>query len=466
MQNIKYRTMSLLRKAFLILFTFLIFWNCSGQINISGQINNYPKNEKIYLSSYFGEQISPIDSCKSTENGSFQFILPKNTRSGLYRVDLGKGRFFDLIIHQEKKIDLIIDWNAPQESLEVIKSNENALFYSYMREETRIETAISLLFPLLDDYPRSDPFFKDIALHYDFLEREKDSLIRILSKKAPETFASKLIAMRKSPTLQAWMPKREKLETLKNEFFYGLDFSDTNLLYSNAYTSKAIEYLSFYSNPDYSFEEIQLAFMTAVDKIMAKASENPKVYNQILNYLVHGFEQYHFDEVLAHIASQWPEDGTCHKEDEGSLSERLKNYQKLANGMPAPDIDFIVLKGGNEKLSEIKSKNTLLVFWASWCPHCKHMMPSLKELYKNTERDELEIIALSIDTSQTQWKAAIDELDLPWKNACDQKGWDGDAALKYNIYATPSFFLLDEQKNIISKPMSVGEIRKKINAGK
>ncbi len=433
-----------------------------AQIEIEGKIEGNPVGEKVYLSSYFGERLSLVDSATLNPEGDFIMNLPKHQHNGLYRMDLGEGRFFDFIINDEKKIRLTTDYNAPIEMLQVQKSRENKAFYHFIKEENRIESAIALLFPLLSEYPLDDPFFPEIARRYESLQIEKDSIINKLSKDNPGTFAAKLIQMRKSPYLEAWLPRREKLNKLKNEFFYGLTFSDTSLLYSNAYTSKAIEYMSFYSNPDFNFEEIQVAFIGAVDKIMAKAGEDPKVYNQVLNYLVGGFEQYHFDEVLAHIATNWPEDGTCKNEDESTLAKRLENYKKLANGMPAPGFEFTDEAGQKHTLSDIKSKKTALVFWASWCPHCRQIMPELKKLYGDFDRDELEIISISIDTSRAEWQQAIKTIDAGWLNSCDEKGWDGKAATLYNIYATPSLFLLDEDKNIISKPMTVSELRTKL----
>jgi thioredoxin-related protein len=36
-------------------------------------------------------------------------------------------------------------------------------------------------------------------------------------------------------------------------------------------------------------------------------------------------------------------------------------------------------------------------------------------------------------------------------HSCDYKGWDTEAATKYFIAATPTFILLDKDKNILGK---------------
>ena len=50
------------------------------------------------------------------------------------------------------------------------------------------------------------------------------------------------------------------------------------------------------------------------------------------------------------------------------------------------------------KLSDYKGKTLLVMFWATWCPHCKNQMPALsmlKNLYSKTP--DFEVLSISID---------------------------------------------------------------------
>jgi len=40
------------------------------------------------------------------------------------------------------------------------------------------------------------------------------------------------------------------------------------------------------------------------------------------------------------------------------------------------------------------------------------------------------------------------------------KGWDGDAATNYFIYATPTMFLVDREMKIFGKPMTFEDVNK------
>jgi len=68
------------------------------------------------------------------------------------------------------------------------------------------------------------------------------------------------------------------------------------------------------------------------------------------------------------------------------------------------------------------------------------------------------VLAISIDTSKTDWMNFIKSNNLDWLNLSDLKGWDGKSALDYYIYATPTMFIIDNKQKLISKPKSVMEI--------
>ena len=77
------------------------------------------------------------------------------------------------------------------------------------------------------------------------------------------------------------------------------------------------------------------------------------------------------------------------------------------------------------------------------------MLPKIYNLYKDQKEKKFEVLAVSIDTSQTEWLNFIKINKLDWLNVSDLKGWEGKAATDYFIYATPTMFLLDKEKKLI-----------------
>ncbi|MBC8555077.1 MAG: redoxin domain-containing protein [Candidatus Brocadiales bacterium] len=53
------------------------------------------------------------------------------------------------------------------------------------------------------------------------------------------------------------------------------------------------------------------------------------------------------------------------------------------------------------KLSNINAEYTLVLFWASWCPHCSSLLSEVKGIYEEFRDKGLEILAISIEKDRT-----------------------------------------------------------------
>ncbi|MFW5644661.1 MAG: TlpA family protein disulfide reductase, partial [Bacteroidota bacterium] len=47
-------------------------------------------------------------------------------------------------------------------------------------------------------------------------------------------------------------------------------------------------------------------------------------------------------------------------------------------------------------------------------------------------------------------------------NVYDPEGWESQTSQQYNIYATPTIFLLDNDLNILAKPISFRDIKQAV----
>jgi hypothetical protein len=66
-----------------------------------------------------------------------------------------------------------------------------------------------------------------------------------------------------------------------------------------------------------------------------------------------------------------------------------------------------------------------------------------------------DVITISLDEDIEMWNSFIAENGLTsFTNICDGEGWDGNMAELYNIYATPTFFLLHKGK-ILGNPIEI-----------
>lgn len=106
-------------------------------------------------------------------------------------------------------------------------------------------------------------------------------------------------------------------------------------------------------------------------------------------------------------------------------------------------------------LYDVKSPMKLIMFWSSTCPHCEAELPKMIENYQFLKSKGVEIVGLSVDEDAKSYNDRASA--LPWINDSELKGWDSSITDKYNVHATPTYFLLDAKNRIIAKPNNFDE---------
>ncbi len=445
-------------KALFALFAFLFLFPFAtrSQNTIEGTIRDLD-GKKVQLMSIYGERTKAIDSTLADASGKFRFRLV-NRLPGMYRVSWGKDGFVDLVWNQE---DVVFATTSaePGDSLKIVASEENRINIACLRIDRMTQDKLQLLMPVVDYYPEKDAFYHRAAAELEGLQRAQQRFLDSLVKKHPDAYAVRIAKAYRTPFIPASLTKEERVSLLKQHYFDHVDFNDTALLRSMVFVNKAIAYLSIYSNNRLTQKQLESEFIKAVTVMLGAASVNPTLYKFWLDYLVGGFDKYHFDEVITYIADNFQDPSSCEdQERKSALQKKLDTFKKLATGKIAPDLEVPDSAGKPVKLAAIGSEFTLLVYYATTCPHCMTMMPRLKEIYEKQQPKRFEVMAVSIDTSRAEWTRFIREHKTGWIDVSDLRGFGGKSADDYNIYATPTMFLLDRAKAILAKPISLMEL--------
>jgi len=445
-----------MRKYFI--FLFLLFSTAlAAQNSIDGTISGLGKN-RVFLLSYFGEKLSPRDSTLTDSLGRFRFVSGNNYLQGMYRIQWGADGSIDLILNHED-IRFTTAKAAAIDSLRILSSRENQIYYDYSRLDRITQSQLELLLPLVDYYPVKDSFYYLASKELERIQRVQQIKQDSLGKMYPDALAVRIFRAYQTPFIPAGMTKDERLNYLRQHYFDQVNFGDTSLLRTAVFANKAISYLSLYSNNKLPQKQLETEFIKAVTVMLSAASVNAEVYKFLLDYLVGGFDKYHFDDVITYIAENFQDPYSCEDQQrKSSLQKKLENFKKIAIGKPAPDFNLPDPKGKVIRLSALPSENTLLVFWSSECQHCRDIMPRLKDLYDNQKPKRFEVVTISVDTNRTNWMDFLKSGKFSWISTCDLKGFSGQAVDEYNIYATPTMFLLDKEKKIIAKPISYRDL--------
>ncbi|MCK5765025.1 MAG: redoxin domain-containing protein [Bacteroidales bacterium] len=444
-----------------LLLTLFIFASLSlnslAQYKVEGTISGY-LNKNLILLEYFGDKHIFIDSTGTDDSGWFSFELRKDAPAGLYSLAIDNSPLFNFIFNTENIIlKFEPDGFSPPE---FIQSVENLIYYDYLAQSAQYDQKAGMLIDILQYYPKTDSFYLFTGEHFENLQAAHREYTDRIIQAYPATLVSHIVRSDRPVVIPKDMIWDDYLSFNQSHYFDDVDFGDTSLINTNVFTAKAIDYLGFYSINSQNKELQEQVFIRAVDTVLLKAMENGKVYDFLMQYLIEGFEMYGFDRVISHIAENYEPANICVNEDRKSeLQKRMENLRKLAIGNIAPDIVIENAQGEKLNLAGIDSELTVILFWASWCPHCNQMIPGLKRLYQEGDVPDFEILAISIDTSATDYMQALAVQQTAWINYAELNGWDSKAVVDYSIYATPTMFILDRNRKILGRPVSVSDLR-------
>jgi thiol-disulfide isomerase/thioredoxin len=81
----------------------------------------------------------------------------------------------------------------------------------------------------------------------------------------------------------------------------------------------------------------------------------------------------------------------------------------------APEFELEDLDGNIVRLADLKGKNILVNFWATWCPFCVDEMPDLQLLYEKYKDDDFIVLAINVQESKEKAGGYLKEagIDLP-----------------------------------------------------
>ncbi len=459
-----------------IIFCFAIFSFCKAysqgyQINL--QAPQY-KSGIAYLTYYMGSNLNIADSAAVSNTGTAIFKANTKLPGGIYVLVLpGKRLRTDFLIDKEQKINIKIDTTDFLNKTIVSGSKENVLYVQYQKfvatkgkdleqERKAYTTATTKTDSLLHE--------KKYTLYNNELNNYREGII----KNQPASMMAALFKAMKEPAVPINAPLTKK-DSLNNYNFYkahywdGISFMDERVIRTPFFLKRLERY----------YQEVipQSAdsIINDADYKLLLARSCPEMYKFLLNWLTDEYINPKYmgqDAVFVHLFEKYHSQGLSNwlnQKQMDAISRRA--YMLMANliGAKAANLDMIDTNGKPAPLYNIDADYTVICFWDPNCGHCRTEVPRLDSIYKaKWKKHNVKIYAvLTPDDKENvkqDWEKFIAEHKLSeWTHVYKTKAMEqADLTAQkpgfrqlYDITLTPTLYLLDKDKNIIAKKLTL-----------
>jgi peroxiredoxin len=457
--------MNIMLKRILLLFFFIPALLFAGKPKYDIKIKFANLKDTIcFLGNYYGDKQYIKDTAQIDSKGSCEFTGESDLPGGIYLIITPSKKYFEIIINDELFFSIETDTTDFTSIMKIKGSKENQLFYNYLQyinSQQKIATPIREALKQVKDNADSTKMLQDKLTAID---KEVQNYKLDFIKQHPETFLAKVFKTSYEPEIPEapLLPNGKKdsvyvFRYYKDHFLDNVDFSDERLLRTPVFHSKIKQYITTLTvqQPDSIIKE--------ADSLIEKSRANKEVFKYVVWYLTNWSETSNimgFDAIFVHLVEKYYMTNQAYwitATNLEKITSRAKILKNLLIGTIIPNLTVSDTNNVFYTLYNIKSKYTVLYFWDPTCGHCQKETPKLVAYYDSIKTKGLEVFAVNTDPNVDGWKKYIREHKLDWINVMDQQNVTGFHTT-YDIYSTPVIYLLDENKKILAKRVSVEQL--------
>ena len=235
-----------------------------------------------------------------------------------------------------------------------------------------------------------------------------------------------------------------------------VDFSDTTLVTSKAFSDKMVSYFySFTDGDERRFDSLSIA---GLGVLLNKAKVNMSVYEHVLEFALNGYASMGRDAVTDYLLN-YPQlaEGEITMEEGMRLDSISEPYQKVRVSAKAPDFEGVTIDGKSYCLYDSQASHTIVVFWSTDCEYCHDFLTQIR---KHLDlKSDFELVTFALAEDKDDVVKTVKKMRLPGYHFYDELRWDSKAFLDYHITSMPTVFVLDENKTIVCKPYDWQELK-------
>ena len=428
------------------------------------------KDTTAYLGHFYGESTYIKDTARVSKIGEFFFDNKNTLPQGVYFLVLNKSKIFDFVIGTDQFFTLETEAPDYVPNMKVTGDEDNKLFFENIAFNIERNKEAEPLIKILKDSTLKEDQKKDARAAFAKINEKVLAYQKEEISKYPKTMTARMLMAAQIVTIpdppklpNGKIDSAFQLKYYRQHFFDNFDLSDDALirLPQPVYQQKLKEYLEklFVPQPD--------SITKAINGLVEKAKKNEETYKYLIYSCLFMYQQPEImglDEVFVNLYDQYFATG---KMDFWATAKVKQNFKEHADKIRSCMIGRVganlIMQDQNlqpKSMYDIKAKYTILFIFNPDCGHCREETPKLVEFYnKDKAKYNLEVFAVSTDTSMKKLRDFIKEFKTPWITVDGPRSYVKEHFSKlYHSDTTPTIFVLDGKKKIIAKKLPVKQL--------
>lgn len=432
------------------------------------------KDTTVYLGHYYGEQTLIKDTTRSNALGVFSFDNKNTLAQGVYflvlKTQSGFSKIFDFVMGSDQIFSLETSSQDYVKNMVVKGDDDNRLFFENMLFNMERNVEAEPFVKILRDSSLTEDQKKSARESFSTVNTKVTTYQKDLISKHPKTLTARLLKANMPIDIPAPTKKADgsidstfQLRYYREHFFDNFDLADDAMLRMPRpfYQEKIKEYLNklYVPNAD--------TIIMAIDKMVVKAKRNPETYKYLVWNCVYTYQNPEImglDAVYVSLYDKYFASGEMNYWISDPVKKNLKDYaEKLRNSLVGKTGANLIMQDQNlmkRSMYDIKNKYTVLFIFDPDCSHCKEETPKLVEFYnKNKTKFDVEVFAVSSDTSMVKMKNFIKDFKTPWITVNGPRTYlPKHYSEFYHAETTPALYILDNKHKIIAKKLPVKQL--------
>ncbi len=430
----------------------------------------------IYLAKYFAKPpptIYKIDSAKVINKRTATFETKDSILGGIYMVLFNNNsKFAEVIVDNGLNTTMTITPSTLPIGITFTNSAENEHYVTYQASAEKYGKLFQELNKRFEK-AKTEKDSSDIRKEYKKVNDEFKEIRMNFIDKYPKSFIASVfnaIIVPDAPEGKHYLPDGKTEDSLfafryiHDHYWDKFNFNDNRLIHTPLLDGKLNDYFTNYVIP------IPDTFNHEASILLEKMRPSKELFKYTLHFLA-GYTERNkvmgMDESFVYLVENYYAKGDAYWLDSAQVAKYIDRAQKISPniiGAPAPELDLAELFTLQRmNIGSVKAPYTVLAFYDPHCGHCKIEMPELDSVYNASLKAKgVKVIALGIDSTLSNIRDFVTKNHMEdFINVIEPN--KNTFKAKYDVYSTPKFYLLDENKIIQGKGLKPTNIIDVIN---